>query len=96
MAVPSLNQEPDQPSEQSEGEIQNQAAQTTNDSPTAAIPIPRDADDLEQGDDLAATLVNEEESGPSSSRSRWASLTSVSLGAFSGGARRKTRDDRDR
>lgn len=96
MAIPSLSREQDQQDEQSDSEIQNQAAQSRNTSPTAAIPIPRDTSDLEQGDDLAATLVNEDEPGPSSSRSRWAGLTSISLGAFSGGAQRKTHDDRDR
>ena len=78
-----------------EGEIQTQAAETFNDSPTAAIPIPRDTD-LEQGDDLAATLVNDEEP-ESSSRSRWAGLTSISLGAFTGeAAGRKAHSDRSR
>ncbi|KAG8534369.1 uncharacterized protein KY384_001214 [Bacidia gigantensis] len=82
-------------SSNNEGEIQTQAAETVNESPTAAIPIPCDTD-LEQGEDLAATLVNDEEP-ESSSRSGWAALTSVSLGAFSGeAAGRKNHDHRDR
>ena len=85
------------PSEsQDESEIQTRVAETRNTSPTAAIPIPRDALDLEQGDDLAATLVNEDDAGPSSPRSTWAGLTSMSLGAFSGEARKGRGHDRDR
>ena len=78
-------------------DIQVQAAETTNDSPTAAIPIPYESSDLEQGDDMAATLVNDDEAQSSASGSRWAGLPSMSLGAFSGQASgRKTHEDRDR
>ena len=77
-------------------DIQTQAAETINDSPAAAIPIPYDSADLERGGDLAATLVNDDDPEPSSS-SRWAGLTSMSLGAFSGEASgRKAHEDRDR
>lgn len=79
-------------------DVQTQAAETTNDSPTAAIPIPNNSD-LERGDDLAATLVNDdddEEPEASGSRSRWAGLTSMSLGAFAGQSGRKGAEDRDR
>ncbi|KAL9603551.1 MAG: hypothetical protein Q9219_001053 [cf. Caloplaca sp. 3 TL-2023] len=77
-------------------DIQTQAAQTINDSPTAAIPIPRDPSDLERGEDMAATLVND---GPeaSSSRRGWRGLTSFSLSAFSGEAVwRQAQADRNR
>ena len=76
-------------------DIQAQAAETANESPSAAIPIPRDAD-LERGDDMAATLVNDQPEA-STSRSSWRSLTSLSLSAFSGEAGRRQRDaNRDR
>lgn len=65
-------------------DVQIQAAETTNDSPSAAIPIPRDLTDLERGDDLAATLVNDQPSG-SVGRGR-RGLASMSLSAFSGEA----------
>ena len=76
-------------------DIQAQAAETTNESPSAAIPIPRDTD-LERGDDMAATLVNDEPEA-STSRSSWRGLTSLSLSAFSGEAgRRQMEANRDR
>ena len=70
-----------------EDDIQVLAAQTTNDSPSAAIPIPREAD-LERGEDLAATLVNDQDLGEASnSRSGWRGLAaSLSLSAFTGEA----------
>ena len=101
MAQPSSNHSssntitryPDNPRE---GDVQIQAAETVNDSPTAAIPIPRDNTDLERGDDLAATLVNDEQPESSTSRSRWEGLTAMSLGAFSGeAAGRKPHEDQD-
>ena len=76
-------------------DIQAQAAETANESPSAAIPIPRDSD-LERGDDMAATLVNDQPEA-STSRSSWRGLTSLSLSAFSGEAgRRQAQADRDR
>ena len=76
-------------------DIQAQAAETANESPSAAIPIPRDTD-LERGDDMAATLVNDQPEA-STSRSSWRGLTSLSLSAFSGEAgRRQAQADRDR
>ena len=94
----SITTDPTTPS----SDIQTQAAETTNDSPTAAIPIPaNDLTDLERGeDDLAATLVNDEdaEAEASTSRSRWANLIPGSLGAFTGEAkgRKAGGHDRDR
>ena len=78
------------------GDIQTQAAETTNESPTAAIPIPCN-DDLERGEDMAATLVNDQ-AEPSSPRGGWRGLASMSLSAFSGEAawREAQREDRDR
>ena len=76
-------------------DVQVQAAETTNESPSAAIPIPRDTD-LERGDDMAATLVNDQPEA-STSRGSWRGLTSLSLSAFSGEAgRRQPQADRDR
>ena len=79
--------------------IQVQAAETINDSPSSAIPIPCDRHDLEGGeDDLAATLVNDEH-GPeaSSPRRGWRDLASLSLSAFSGEAAwRQAQADRNR
>lgn len=76
-------------------DVQSQAAETANDSPSAAIPIPCDTD-LERGDDLAATLVNDQPEA-STSRSSWRGITSLSLSAFSGEAgRRQPQANRDR
>ncbi|KAL9611505.1 MAG: hypothetical protein Q9167_003864 [Letrouitia subvulpina] len=66
-------------------EVQVRAAETSNESPSAAIPIPIDGADLERGDDMAATLVNDEP-GASSSRAGWRGLASLSLSAISGEA----------
>ncbi|KAL8934711.1 MAG: hypothetical protein Q9216_005769 [Gyalolechia sp. 2 TL-2023] len=77
-------------------DVQVQAAETTNESPTAAIPIPRDLDDLERGDDMAATLVNDAPEA-SSTRRGWRGLASFSWSAFSGEAAwRQAHADRDR
>ncbi|KAL8995537.1 MAG: hypothetical protein Q9169_004738 [Polycauliona sp. 2 TL-2023] len=77
-------------------DVQAQAAETRNESPTAAIPIPRDAADLERGDDMAATLVNDAPEA-SSSRRGWYGLASFSLSAFSGeGTWRQAQADRNR
>ncbi|KAL8699604.1 MAG: hypothetical protein Q9201_005918 [Fulgogasparrea decipioides] len=88
-----------QPPRSSTGEeedVQVQAAETSNDSPTAAIPIPRDIDALERGDDMAATLVDDP-AEPSSSRRGWRGLASFSLSAFSGEAAwRQAQADRNR
>lgn len=77
-------------------DIQIQAAETVNESPTAAIPIPRDLNDLERGDDMAATLVNDVPEA-SSTRRGWRGLASFSWSAFSGEAAwRQAHADRDR
>lgn len=82
-------------------EVQVQAAETANESPSAAIPIPREAD-LERGEDMAATLVNDQDLGEASnSRSGWRGLAaSLSLSAFTGEAawrqHQQTQADRDR
>ena len=77
-------------------DVQRQAAETTNESPSAAIPIPRDID-LEQGDDMAATLVNDEDEDSTAS-STWRGIpASMSLSAFSGQAAwRQPPEDRNR
>ena len=102
MAQPSSNSTTEVTTHTSHGgnpnpaDIQAQAAETTNDSPSAAIPIPRDVD-LEQGDDLAATLVNDQ-SGASTTSSAWRGLAaSMSLSAFSGEAAwRQAQEDRNK
>ena len=72
-------------------DVQALAAETTNESPSAAIPIPRD-NDIERGDDMADTLV-EDQSG----RRGWRGLASLSLSAFSGEAAwRQAQADRNR
>ena len=81
-------------------DIQAQVAETVNDSPSSAIPIPRtaehDDDDLERGDDMAATLVNDQPEGFSPRRG-WRGLASLSLSAFSGEAAwRQAQADRNR
>ncbi|KAL9581790.1 MAG: hypothetical protein Q9203_005758 [Teloschistes exilis] len=77
-------------------DVQVQAAESTNDSPTAAIPIPRDGADVEQGDDMATTLVNDPPEA-SSSRPGWRGVASLSLSAFSGEATwRQAQADRNR
>lgn len=80
-----------------EEDIQIQAAETINDSPSSAIPIPRDANsDLERGDDMAATLVNDQQEGTLPTRG-WRGLASLSLSAFSGEAAwRQAQADRNR
>ncbi|MCJ1248664.1 hypothetical protein MMC30_005882 [Trapelia coarctata] len=87
-------------------EIQAQAVETTNDSPSSAIPIPRNAEDmgddedLERGDsdDMAATLVNDDVPDAFSPRRVWRGLAaSLSLSAFSGEAAwRQSQTDRNR
>ncbi|MCJ1465265.1 hypothetical protein MMC07_003881 [Pseudocyphellaria aurata] len=80
-------------------DIQAQAAETINDSPSSAIPIPCDHHDLEGGeDDLAATLVNDDNGRElSSPRRGWRDLASLSLSAFSGEAAwRQAQADRNR
>ena len=77
-----------------EGEdVQVMAAESTNESPSSAIPIPGNAEtDLERGDDMAETLV-ESQTG---SRG-WRGLASFSLSAFSGEAAwRQAQADRNR
>lgn len=95
VAVASTNQPPYQ-DERVNGDIQIQAAETTSDSPSAAIPIPRD-NDLEHGDDMAATLVNDQPEG-ATPRNGWRGLAaSFSLSAFTGeAASRRSHADRDR
>lgn len=79
-----------------EDDVQVQAAETSNDSPSSAIPIPRDVADVERGDDMAATLVNDQHESFLPRRG-WRDLASLSLSAFSGEAAwRQARADRNR
>lgn len=73
------------PERQSYHDMQRQAAESTDESPSSAIPIPRDTHDLEGGDEMAATLVNDA-SDESSPQRGWRDLASFSLSAFSGEA----------
>lgn len=65
-------------------DVQARAAETVNESPSAAIPIPRladeDEEDIERGTDSSAPL-NE---GSSVARSGWRNLASLSVSALSG------------
>ena len=81
-----------------EQEVQSQAGGNSAESVTSAIPIPRSPDeanaDIERGEDVDATLVNEQ---ASASRGGWRGLTSFSLSAFSGEAAwRQAQADRSR
>ncbi|KAL8801193.1 MAG: hypothetical protein Q9182_004642 [Xanthomendoza sp. 2 TL-2023] len=88
--------QPRRSSNENPDDIQVQAAETRNESPTAAIPIPREPGDLERGDDMAATLVNDAPEA-SSARRGWRGLASFSLSAFSGEAAwRQAQADRNR
>lgn len=68
-------------------EAPTEGPRSTNESPSAAIPVPHRVaegeSDLERGDDMAATLVND---GANTSRSGWRGLASLNLSAFSGEA----------
>ncbi|KAK2736166.1 hypothetical protein FQN55_001765 [Onygenales sp. PD_40] len=82
-------------------DIQARIAETRNDSPSAAAPLPDTPDeldsDLERGDS-STSLLNSSES--SSSQSNWRNLASLSLSALSGDSMwhqsRPTRSDRNR
>ena len=91
-AAPTSPTHPDFQGSESD-DVQVMAAESTNESPSSAIPIPRNTDeDLERGDDLAETLV-ESQSG----RRGWRGLASLSLSAFSGEAAwRQAQADRNR
>lgn len=65
-------------------DIQARAAETVNESPTSAIPIPRladeDEEDIERGADASAPLNG----GTNVVRSGWRNLASLSVSALSG------------
>jgi hypothetical protein len=65
-------------------DVQARAAETVNESPSAAIPIPRlsdeDDEDIEQGTDASAPLSGSS-NGP---RPAWRNLASLSISALSG------------
>jgi hypothetical protein len=65
-------------------DIQARAAETVNESPSAAIPIPRlpdeEDEDIEQGTDASAPLVG----STNAPRSTWRNLASLSISALSG------------
>ena len=102
MAHPSTSTAAEDPGPVNASDVQAQAAETTNESPTAAIPIPYHSEDLERGDDMAATLVNDPpQSSASSSSSNhrpgWTGLANLSLSAFTGQRHwREAREERDR
>lgn len=81
-----------------DNDFEAQAMDTSIESPSSAIPIPRSVNsDLERGnDDMAATLVNDQPE-PSQQRRSWMDLASLSLSAFSGEAVwRQAQVDRNR
>lgn len=63
-------------------DVQTQAAESRNDSPTAAIPVPRliddDDSDVERGDVSSEAFTTEAQSPP---RSSWRSITSLNFAA---------------
>lgn len=65
-------------------DVQSRVAETVNDSPAAAIPIPRlsdeDEEDIERGTDASASL-NGATNAP---RPGWRNLASLSISALSG------------
>jgi hypothetical protein len=65
-------------------DIQARAAETVNESPSAAIPIPRlddeEEEDIERGTDASTPLIGNR-NGP---RSAWRSLASLSISVLSG------------
>lgn len=73
----------DEPSEESPPDVRR----STNECASAAIPVPHAVaageSDLERGDDMAATSVND---GGRTTRSGWRGLASLRLSAFSGEA----------
>ena len=99
MAHPPATTPPQIPYRDDPGQdIPSEAAESSAESPTSAIPIPRNPDeanaDIERGEDTEATLVNEQ---GSTSRGGWRGLASFSLSAFSGEAAwRQAQADRNR
>ena len=79
-------------------DIQARAAETVNESPSAAIPIPRlsdeDDEDVEQGTSASAPL----HASANGSRLGWRNLTNLSISALSGDTAvwRQSPADRDR
>ncbi|PGH05051.1 hypothetical protein GX51_03148 [Blastomyces parvus] len=92
---------PEDPERMSE-DIQAHIAETRNDSPSAAVPLPNASDDidsdLERGDDSRTSLLSPSER--SNSHSNWRNLASLSLSALSGDSvwhqSRTPRSDRNR
>jgi hypothetical protein len=86
-------------SEPSSADLQSEVAETRNDSPSSAIPIPRGPDDdIERGDDMAATLVNNEPVAYTP-RQGWREVASRSFSAIAGSGTRAWRqasEDRNR
>lgn len=99
MAQPSTTTSPPIPYRDDPGQDSpSRAGESTAESPTSAIAIPRNADeanaDIERGDDVEATLVNDQ---ASTGRGGWRGLASLSLSAFSGEAAwRQAQADRNR
>lgn len=83
-------------------DTQSHIAETRNDSPTSAMPIPEDTEDmgsdLERGDPSRVPLLGSP--GDPTSQSHWRNLASLSLSAMSGDSAwhqpRFTRSDRNR
>lgn len=94
---PSTATQPPYRDEASE-ESQTDGRRTPNECPPNAIlvphTVPEGEPDLERGDDMAATLVND---GASTSRSGWGGLASLSVSALGGEAAwRQVQADRER
>lgn len=78
----------DRDHEESSDDVQSQAAETRNDSPSSAIPIDRPSEgadsDLEQGDAASTTPLLNTASTSAPPQSGWRNFASLSLSALSG------------
>lgn len=65
-------------------DIQARAAETANDSPSAAIPIPRLSDEDDEDIERGAESLGPLRIGTNGARLGWRNLTSLSISALSG------------
>lgn len=65
-------------------DIQERAAETVNDSPSAAIPIPRLSDEEEEDIERGTDAAGPQDRTTNAPRSAWRNLASLSISALSG------------
>ncbi|EXJ65669.1 uncharacterized protein A1O5_11196 [Cladophialophora psammophila CBS 110553] len=86
--------------ERTSDDVQNRVAQTVNQEPSAAIPIPtlsREDEDVERGQDLDVPLLDRERGGDRERHSMWRNMVSASVSRLSGDTLwRQTPVDRSR